>query len=107
MRFYDTPEWKTARHAALNRDHWRCTVCGRDLHGKGQTRVDHIQPIRTHPHLALSLANLRSLCPRCDNQSHREKGLLSSTRVQRFAGCDRYGFPVDLAHRWHATKHTF
>jgi 5-methylcytosine-specific restriction endonuclease McrA len=106
-RLYDSPAWKAIRRAALIRDHWRCVACNRSLSAKGQSRVDHIKPLSTHPHLALSLANLRSLCPRCDNQSHREKGLNCDLRITRFSGCDRYGMPIDRTHHWHAADRTF
>ena len=101
-RFYHTPGWKAARRAALRRDGYRCRVCGVGLGKRGQARVDHIQPVRTYPHLALSLANLRSLCPLHDNQSHREKGRGSGTpqRDERFGGCDVSGVPLDPGHHW-------
>jgi 5-methylcytosine-specific restriction endonuclease McrA len=67
------PAWREARAEALRRDGWRCTVCGVDISGRGQACVDHIYPLRTHPELALTLANLRSLCVTHDNQGHREK----------------------------------
>jgi hypothetical protein len=68
------------------RDGYRCVICGADISGRGQARVDHIEPVRTHPHQALSLDNLRSLCPTHDNQGHREKGRRSAAlgREERF-----------------------
>jgi 5-methylcytosine-specific restriction protein A len=96
-RFYDTPAWKAARRAALIRDSYRCVVCGRDISGKGQTRVDHIKPLATHPHLALTLANLRSLCPTHDNQTRTSRGA-----VFTISGCDSAGRPLDPGHHWAA-----
>jgi 5-methylcytosine-specific restriction endonuclease McrA len=71
---YQSTEWAKLRLAALRRDGWRCTICGNDLRGKGQSRVDHIEPVKKRPDLALRLDNLRCLCPSCDNQRHAEKG---------------------------------
>jgi 5-methylcytosine-specific restriction endonuclease McrA len=101
--FYDTPAWKAARRTALRRDGYRCVVCGRDIRGVGQSRVDHIKPLRTHPELGLNLANLRSLCANHDNQSHREKGRSSTgLRDEKFVitGCDANGMPLDPAHHF-------
>jgi 5-methylcytosine-specific restriction endonuclease McrA len=102
--FYQTPAWRKARLAALRRDGWRCVVCGDDISGRGQARVDHIRPLRTHPELGLSLDNLRSLCATHDNQGHREKGRAvgAHNREERFviAGCDASGNPIDPAHHW-------
>jgi hypothetical protein len=96
--FYDTPAWQEARREALIRDRYRCVVCGLDVSGPGAARVDHIKPVRTHPQLALSLANLRTLCPAHDNQGHREKRLRSAAgREEKFVitGCDANGMPLD------------
>jgi 5-methylcytosine-specific restriction endonuclease McrA len=71
--------------------------------GPGGARVDHIKSVRTHPQLALSLANLRTLCPAQDNQGHQEKRLRSAAgREEKFVitGCDANGMPLDPAHRW-------
>ena len=66
-------------------------------------RVDHIKPVRTHPDLALSLDNLRSLCANHDNQGHREKGRkFAVARDENFVigGCDARGVPLDPGHHW-------
>jgi 5-methylcytosine-specific restriction endonuclease McrA len=100
--FYHTRAWKAARHAALIRDRFACIICGVSV--RRAARVDHIQPLRTHPHLALSLANLRTLCPQHDNQAHREKWRGSGAqRVERFVitGCDANGMPADPNHHWY------
>jgi 5-methylcytosine-specific restriction endonuclease McrA len=103
--FYDTTAWREAREAALRRDHYCCTICGCDISGRGQARVDHVKPLKTHPELGLSLDNLRSLCTTHDNQAHREKGRGGgSARVEKFVvtGCDAEGRPLDPAHHWRA-----
>jgi 5-methylcytosine-specific restriction endonuclease McrA len=99
--FYHSPAWRALRQQALARGHWRCAICGVSVARPGQARVDHIQPVRTHPHLALSLANLRVLCVKHDAEAHREKGSGSKVREARFSGCDARGVPLDPGHHWH------
>jgi hypothetical protein len=99
--FYQSPEWRKLRRAALTRDRYRCTICGVTVAKPGQATVDHVQPVRTHPHLALSLDNLRTLCRMHDNQSHREKRRApGAAREERFGGCDANGTPLDPGHHW-------
>lgn len=101
-RFYNSPGWKAARKAALRRDGYRCTVCGVPIAGRGQARVDHIQSLRTRPDLALSLANLRSLCTLHDNQAHREKWAgKGAKRDARFTGSTITGEPLDPGSHWY------
>jgi 5-methylcytosine-specific restriction protein A len=107
--FYHTPAWRALRRYALMRDHWRCVICGTNVSKPGQSRVDHIQPISTHPHLALTLANLRSLCPSCDNQAHREKWAKGTKlKETRFVvrGYNTSGMPLNKAHHWNSTDGT-
>ena len=102
-RLYDTGAWKAARRAALKRAGYRCSLCGVSVAHRGASRVDHIQPVRTHPHLALNPDNLRVLCVLHDNQSHREKWRgkgAARAREQKFTGSDVRGFPIDPAHHW-------
>lgn len=54
-RGYDT-DWRNLRADHLKRQP-NCVVCGKP----GDT-VDHIKPVRTHPHLRLDPANLQTLC---------------------------------------------
>lgn len=101
--FYDTPQWKALRKAALIRDGYRCTVCGCCVRGKGQARVDHILSIAERPDLALVLSNLRTLCAEHDNQAHREKPSNHKTkRNARFVikGSDSNGMPIGSTHPW-------
>jgi 5-methylcytosine-specific restriction endonuclease McrA len=88
LNFYKSQEWKALRLAALKDCKYRCAACGRDLRGKGNSRVDHIKPVRTHPHLRLVLSNLRCLCPSCDNKRHSEKGRGGVEKVE--IGIDGY-----------------
>lgn len=86
--FYKSVEWRALRIAALNACGYRCAACGESLRGKGKSRVDHIKPVRTHPHLRLDLNNLRCLCPSCDNKRHSEKGRGGVEKVE--IGMDGY-----------------
>ncbi|WP_085307941.1 HNH endonuclease [Planktotalea arctica] len=52
------PRWKALRMQALERDDWQCVKCGE----RRQLECDHILPVKTHPELSYSLANLQMLC---------------------------------------------
>jgi 5-methylcytosine-specific restriction endonuclease McrA len=58
--FYASPDWKALRHACLERDGWRCVMCGQPA-----IVADHILSRRSGG--ADTLANLRSLCRLHDN----------------------------------------
>ena len=98
--FYDTAAWKALRRQIVSRDGYRCTVCHVQL-TSAQARVDHIQRMKDAPHLALEPGNLRTLCPRCDGHSHRERGTGKPYRIERFVlGHDAQGMPRNPTHRW-------
>lgn len=61
------PRWKALRMRALERDDWQCVRCGE----RRRLEVDHIKPVRTHPELAYSLANLQCLCGPCHTKKTR------------------------------------
>lgn len=84
--FYRSKAWYRLRHACLVRDNYKCTNCGADVRAKGAARVDHIKTRREYPALALVLSNVRTLCARCDNSRHSEKGGKESNPV----GLDGY-----------------
>jgi 5-methylcytosine-specific restriction endonuclease McrA len=101
--FYLSAPWRALRLQALQRDRFRCVVCGCSVAAPGSARVDHILPRLQHPELALSLSNLRTLCSAHDNQAHREKGRAAAAgRVERFvvSGCTSDGMPLDTNHPW-------
>ena len=99
--FYDTQAWRTLRQQIVARDGYRCTVCHVSL-TSAQARVDHIQPMKDAPHLALVASNLRTLCPQCDGHSHRERGTGTPYRIERFVlGHDAQGMPRDVQHGWY------
>lgn len=93
--FYLTPQWRAKRVQIMRRDGYRCVCCGADVRAKGAARVDHIIPLSQAWHLRLTDSNLRTLCVRCDNQRHAEKG-----RGVPVFGCDPTGQPRDPAHWW-------
>jgi len=61
------PRWKALRVQALDRDEWQCVQCGE----RRRLEIDHVHPVRTHPELAYSLANLQTLCGRCHARKTR------------------------------------
>lgn len=94
--FYSSAPWRALRRRALVLAGFRCMWCGADVRPRGQSRVDHIRPRREAPHLALVLANLRVLCPTCDNRRHAEKG--QGNRALLAVDVD--GRPTSPAHHW-------
>lgn len=78
--FYHQEVWKRLRGVALMRDAGMCCDCmekfnvGLITAPSRATMVHHIIPIEERPDLALDLNNLRSLCDRCHNIHHPEKG---------------------------------
>ena len=68
--------WERIRLVALDRDGWRCQVCGR----AGRLEVDHRIPLHKGGE-ALDLDNLQTLCAGChvaktrgENEKGPEKG---------------------------------
>ena len=70
-RIYDTDRWRyIVRPAVLQRDGYRCRVCGSDLYPE----VDHIVPIERGG-AEFDLDNLQVLCKFCHSEkTGREKG---------------------------------
>jgi hypothetical protein len=65
--FYLSWEWKAARFEAIKRHGRRCQCCGWTPGcGGSYLVVDHIKPLRTHPHLALAQSNMQVLCNDCN-----------------------------------------
>lgn len=72
--FYASLKWKKKRQAILRRDNYLCKECkkyGRITEAK---EVHHIVHLEDAPELALCNDNLISLCKRCHNKRHPEKG---------------------------------
>lgn len=78
IKFYNGAAWagvKGVRQQALRRDNRECQECkrqGRVTVNDGRPlEVDHIKEITTHPALALTLSNVRTLCHRCHDLKHK------------------------------------
>ena len=69
---YDTPEYRTARQAALDRDQHRCIQCGQPATDHTPLEVHHLTPLSsggTH-----DLDNLATLCRPCHtSHTHRRQ----------------------------------
>lgn len=76
---YRSPRWKAVRFQARRRDGFRCVLCG----SAGDLEVDHIKPVRSHPHLAFDLTNLQTLCVSCHSRKTRVEIGLAEIDPQR------------------------
>lgn len=63
---YDSPLWPPARAAALNRDNWTCTACGR-----WGNHAHHVVPLHRGG-APYALDNLAILCKRCHADVHAD-----------------------------------
>ncbi|MDY0855471.1 HNH endonuclease [Bacillus thuringiensis] len=90
MKFYKSKEWRALRLKAIERAKNECEHCKQK--GKVTTRdtldkrgrkmkmdVNHIKPVKTHPHLALDLDNLEYLCVRCHNIADGKDKMISKS----------------------------
>lgn len=90
MKFYKSKEWRALRLKAIERAKHECEHCKQK--GKVTTRdaldkrgrkmkmdVNHIKPVKTHPHLALDLSNLEYLCVRCHNIADGKDKMIRSS----------------------------
>lgn len=65
--FLSSFEWRATRMMALKKYGARCQCCGASPTTGAVIHVDHIQPRKTHPHLALVIDNLQVLCHECNH----------------------------------------
>ena len=72
--FLTSARWKHKRAAILRRDGYRCQHCARYGRASPAEIVHHIKPYEQHPELGLDSRNLVSLCRKCHNREHPEKG---------------------------------
>lgn len=72
--FYLSSQWRRKRELILRRDGYRCQECRRYGRITQATTVHHIQHLEDRPDLALVSSNLVSLCMKCHNLAHPEKG---------------------------------
>ncbi len=92
IKFYQSKEWRELRLIAIERDNYECRHCREqgnlttrntiNKYGrKTKMEVNHIKPLRTHPHLALVLDNLEYLCIDCHNIADgKDKHLVKSKK---------------------------
>lgn len=78
IKFYQSKPWRKIRMVAIKRANYECEHCRKkgklttantiNKYGrKTKMDVNHIKPVKTHPHLALELDNLEYLCVNCHN----------------------------------------
>ena len=62
----DRARWSGVRKLCVDRDGWRCTVCGR----AGRLEVHHVVPLYAGG-AVYDLVNLATICRSCHISSHR------------------------------------
>ena len=67
--------WEYVRKLALDRDGWRCCLCGKS----GMLEVDHIKPLKQGG-AAYELENLQTLCRSCHVSKSRDESIISPAR---------------------------
>jgi 5-methylcytosine-specific restriction endonuclease McrA len=72
--FYTSEKWKRKRKAILRRDEYLCQECKKYGRRTAAITVHHIKHLEDNPELALKDSNLKSLCNKCHNKEHPEKG---------------------------------
>ena len=81
MKFnYMDPRWLRKRTFILARDGYRCQECKRYGRRREAEIVHHKKPVEFFPELAFVDENLVSLCAKCHNKMHPEKGRKPSAR---------------------------
>lgn len=72
--FYKSKRWRELRARVLRRDGYKCQYCKRYGKNVEAVTVHHIKPREDNPELAYTMSNLVSLCAKCHNAAHPEKG---------------------------------
>lgn len=62
-----TARWKVLRAQILERDGFRCRICG----DRRRLEVDHITPVREDPGKSFDPSNLQVLCAACHSKKTR------------------------------------
>jgi len=62
---YQTPKWQRTRQIALERDHYACHYCSKQLPEAIRLDVHHVLPASVRPDLFHALSNLITLCSDC------------------------------------------
>ena len=63
----DTRRWAKVRHAAFERDGWRCTLCGK----AGWLEAHHEPPLEAGG-APYELAGIKTLCRACHIEAHAD-----------------------------------
>ena len=71
---YKDPKWIRKRKAILRRDNYLCQECKRYGRYVEAKTVHHIKHADEYPELIYVDTNLISLCNKCHNKMHPEKG---------------------------------
>jgi 5-methylcytosine-specific restriction endonuclease McrA len=87
--FYNSPEWRRKQKAILRRDHYQCQLCKRYGRIREAKIVHHKLELAEYPELAMKDDNLVSVCMKCHNKLHPEKGA-DTINKRRFGRYDRY-----------------
>lgn len=88
--FYASPRWRALRAQVFARDRYCCTACGTSTRN-GQGHAHHRIPRKDRPDLALSAANVTTLCRACHNQAHDR---VNDTLRKQAAPIGLNGFPA-------------
>ncbi|WP_442893615.1 HNH endonuclease [Bacillus sp. 2205SS5-2] len=72
--FYRSIVWRKKREYILKRDGFLCQECKKYGVNRDANIVHHIKELEHHPELRLSNNNLVSVCAKCHNKLHPEKG---------------------------------
>lgn len=87
--FYNSPRWRRKQKAILRRDHYQCQLCKRYGRISEATIVHHKLELAEYPELAMDDDNLVSVCRKCHNKLHDEKGAKAQQK-RRYNHEDRY-----------------
>lgn len=72
--FYNSPKWRRKSKQILRRDKYQCQLCKRYGRLVEAEIVHHKLELDEYPELALDDDNLVSVCKKCHNKLHPEKG---------------------------------
>ena len=64
--FTRSAAWRKLRYEVMERDGFRCVLCGRGAKDGATLQPDHIKPRSLYPDLALEPSNVRTLCADCN-----------------------------------------
>ncbi len=73
-QFYNSPKWRHKAKQILRRDKYQCQLCKRYGRLTEAKIVHHKLELDEYPELAFDDNNLVSVCMKCHNKLHPEKG---------------------------------